>query len=265
VLAQSYFHFELIIVDDGSTDDSETRVSRLDDQRIRFIKYPHSGHTGIVRNRGAGEAKGEWLAFLDSDDLWVTHKLELQLKAIKRSGALWCFGNYEHFGSTQRKRKPVTAPDDLTVSILLNTTAVFIGTMLVRKDVFMLLGGFNETGKLRFRDDFEFALRLSLHSKPAFVEEVLTLVREHPERSTNQLDRSFEYTFNAYEEFIRTQKAGSLRELARSRQAYLLSEAAANKKTAIKFLQRIKLLKTSFSNDRLPHWLHCFWRTVTRG
>ncbi len=264
MLAQTYSHFELIIADDGSTDDTERMVAQVNDARVRFLKFPHSGHTGIARNRGAAQARGKWLAFLDSDDLWVPGKLELQLKALQRSEASWCFGSYRHMGPVERKLQPITSPPDLTESILLNKTAVFIGTMLVTKNVFMLLGGFNETGKLRFRADLEFALRLSLHSQPVFVEETLTLVRVHPARSTSQLDRSFEYTFNAYEEFIHSVKDGNLRSMARARQAYQLSEAAANKKTSLKFDQRIKLLKASFGNDRLTHWLHCFWRAFVR-
>ena len=264
VLAQTYTKLQLVIADDGSSEEIETIVNQLNDQRIRFTKFPHSGHTGIIRNRGAAQAEGQWLAFLDSDDTWAPEKLELQIEAIKRSGACWSFGNYVHFGQLPAAKKPVNAPEDLTASILLNKTAVFIGTMLVRKDVFMLLGGFNESEKLRYRADFEFALRLSLHSKPAFVDAVLAQVREHPGRSTHQLDRSYEYTFNAYDAFIHSHPPGKLSALARSRQAYLLSEAAANQKTTLKFLQRINLLKTSFGNDRLTHWLHCLWQAAGR-
>src|SRR5687767_7703512 len=82
VLRQTYENWELIIVDDGSTDDTRAWVLSLAEPRIRLITIPHSGNLGLVRNRGIAEARGELIAFLDSDDAFEPHKLAAQTAAL---------------------------------------------------------------------------------------------------------------------------------------------------------------------------------------
>lgn len=81
VLAQSFSDFEIIVIDDGSSDRTVEVVKSIDDDRLRVYSYPNAGQ-GESRNRGAGHASGEFFAFLDSDDLWTTDKLEAQYRAI---------------------------------------------------------------------------------------------------------------------------------------------------------------------------------------
>ncbi|MCY4643170.1 MAG: glycosyltransferase [Bacteriovoracales bacterium] len=77
VLAQSFRDFELLIVDDGSTDNTLEKLKDFCDDRIKIIETPHRG-VSWARNVGLSRAKGEWMAFLDSDDEWLPHKLESQ-------------------------------------------------------------------------------------------------------------------------------------------------------------------------------------------
>ena len=80
VINQSYQNWELIIVDDCSTDNTDEAVQPfLNDMRIRYIKNEVNSGAAISRNRALMEAKGKWIAFLDSDDLWVPEKLEKQI------------------------------------------------------------------------------------------------------------------------------------------------------------------------------------------
>src|SRR4051794_13419670 len=79
VLNQTYPPREVLVCDDGSTDNSVDVVAQLDDQRIRWLPGGRGGRPAIPRNRGIGAATGEWLAFLDSDDEWLPDKLERQL------------------------------------------------------------------------------------------------------------------------------------------------------------------------------------------
>ncbi len=86
VLSQTYSNFELIIVDDASTDNTEEIISSYKDSRIRYIKLDENTHGTRPRNTGILQSQGEYIALLDSDDEWLPNKLEKQLDFIKRSG-----------------------------------------------------------------------------------------------------------------------------------------------------------------------------------
>lgn len=86
VLNQTYSNLELIIVDDGSTDNTEEVVKSLDDERVIYIKQSNQGACA-ARNNGIDHAKGEFIAFQDSDDVWHLDKLEKQIKCLKETGA----------------------------------------------------------------------------------------------------------------------------------------------------------------------------------
>lgn len=95
VLAQTYPHWELIIVDDCSTDNTDDVVAKYDDPRIRYLKNEHNSGAAVSRNRALREAKGRWIAFLDSDDLWTPDKLEKQLAFMEKKNCFFSYTNYE--------------------------------------------------------------------------------------------------------------------------------------------------------------------------
>ena len=87
-LAQSIDDFELLVVGDGCTDDSEQVVAAIADPRVRWINLPeNSGHQSAPNNRGLKEAKGEFVAYLGHDDLWLSHHLECMIDGLEKSGA----------------------------------------------------------------------------------------------------------------------------------------------------------------------------------
>lgn len=95
VLNQTYTKWELIIVDDCSTDNTDKIVGSFKDERIRFLKNAKNSGAALTRNRAIREAKGEWIAFLDSDDLWLPQKLEKQIAFMKEKGYTFSFTEYE--------------------------------------------------------------------------------------------------------------------------------------------------------------------------
>ena len=94
VIDQSYQNWELIIVDDCSTDNTDYVVSKINDQRITFLKNKKNSGAAVSRNRALREAKGKWIAFLDSDDLWKPDKLEKQIQFMNKNNYSFSYTNY---------------------------------------------------------------------------------------------------------------------------------------------------------------------------
>ena len=93
-LAQTHDHLEVVLVDDGSSDDTQTRLKAIDDPRLRLFFLGHSGHLAALRQFGLDRAKGEFLAFLDSDDRWDSNYLQCQLeRLLAEPDAAFAFAN----------------------------------------------------------------------------------------------------------------------------------------------------------------------------
>lgn len=115
VLNQTYENWELLIVDDCSTDNTDSVVASFDDKRIRYFKNKKNSGAALTRNRAIRKANGEWIAFLDSDDLWSPEKLEKQVKFMNDNGYVF---SYHDFVKIDEKSKPlnvyVSGPDVVT-------------------------------------------------------------------------------------------------------------------------------------------------------
>lgn len=153
VLAQSYRDFELIVVNDGSTDDTEQVVQSYG-EKVRYIYQANAGD-GPARNTGIAAARGEWIAFLDHDDEWLPHKLELQIALLERNPDLrWCGANFERScldvrqaaGSTERLARTMDGRDhfeNFFTAVATQGCALVTMTMIVHRDVFAQVGAFD--------------------------------------------------------------------------------------------------------------------------
>lgn len=94
VIDQTYKKWELLIVDDCSTDNTDEIVASFRDERIHYFKNEKNCGAALTRNRAMREAQGEWIAFLDSDDLWAPKKLEHQLKFMKKNNLVFSYHEY---------------------------------------------------------------------------------------------------------------------------------------------------------------------------
>ncbi len=181
VLAQTYPDFELILVDDGSRDNTQEVVNKFNDSRIRYIQHERNAGVSAARNTGIEAARGEYIAFLDSDDEWLPEKLEKQLKLFQQSepqvGAIYtwlCFIN-EH-NEVKRVRNPEHRGflgENLLYANLLGTPS----TMIVKRECFDK--GVRFDSRLRCSEDWDLYLKLAQHYEFEVVPEVLVQYRDY--------------------------------------------------------------------------------------
>jgi glycosyltransferase involved in cell wall biosynthesis len=176
VLRQTYTDFELLIVDDGSQDDTRevVKAMAIEDDRIRYIRQEINQGASAARNEGVRQAKNPLIAFQDSDDMWRRDKLEKQMIYLNRHpkyAMIYC-PVLVHEG--QGHRVPDEDWTDLEGQIfprLLLHNTIDTPAMLIRRECFLETGGF-DTG-LRAHEDWDFALRFSRKYEIGYVNEVL--------------------------------------------------------------------------------------------
>ena len=105
VLNQTYKNWELIIVDDCSTDNTDEVIKSFDDRRIKYFKNDSNSGAAVSRNRALKEAKGRWIAFLDSDDLWSFDKLEKQISFMETNDYAFSYTGYERIDEESNSLK----------------------------------------------------------------------------------------------------------------------------------------------------------------
>ena len=122
VLNQTYQNWELLIVDDCSTDNTDEGVAKfLSDKRIRFFKNEKNSGAAVSRNKALREAKGKWIAFLDSDDLWTPEKLEKQIKFMVDNDYHFSYANYAEIDEASKPLgRLITGPKKITKKKMYN-------------------------------------------------------------------------------------------------------------------------------------------------
>lgn len=115
VLSQTYRNWELIIVDDCSTDDTDIVIGTFDDPRIKYFKNKNNCGAALSRNRALRKATGKWIAFLDSDDLWLPEKLEKQISFMRKNDYHFSYTNYMEIDEDDKSKGVfVTGPKKVT-------------------------------------------------------------------------------------------------------------------------------------------------------
>lgn len=196
ILNQTYTNFELLIVDDGSTDKTKEIIEDIaeKDKRIKFFSILHTGLPASVRNFGIKHSKGELIAFIDGDDLWTKRKLEDQLMRLKKNpdsvlvySASFTFGNVNFFSPFYEvlplPYKSVKTKEDL----IQKGNAIPLSTVLVKREYIEKTAGFDEDTELKI-EDYDFWLRLSEYGNFLFVPRIHLYYRIH----SNQFSADWE-------------------------------------------------------------------------
>lgn len=160
VIDQTYENWELIIVDDCSTDNTDEVVARFTDKRIRYFKNEKNSGAALSRNRGLREARGEWIAFLDSDDLWSPKKLEYQISFMNEHGYTLSYTEYEKIDEESKPLQIyVTGPEKVNKHKMYNYDYIGQLTMMYSAKEFGLI----QIKDIKKNNDY--AIRLQLYKK----------------------------------------------------------------------------------------------------
>jgi GT2 family glycosyltransferase len=183
-LAQSFRDFELIVADDGSTDDSAARALALGDPRIVVLRLPHSGRPACARNAALRRARGQYIAFLDSDDTWRADKLAEQVRLLDaRPDAALVFGLASYFDGRRERGvcgpKSAHVPESMFELLLLQGNFMQTSTVMLRRDACTELAGFDEAPALRAVEDLDLWLRVTQQFPALFVPRVVCRYRRH--------------------------------------------------------------------------------------
>jgi glycosyltransferase involved in cell wall biosynthesis len=234
VLAQTLGDWELIVADDGSEGETARYLAALADlARIRVMRLPHTGNVPAVRNAACREARGEYIAFLDSDDVWLPEKLALQVASLRahpqRGWSHTAFAVIDEKGErpegVHARSWPATEGWVLERVIRMDVV-VAISSVVVRRRLLEQLGGFDAA--MRVCEDYDLWLRLAGLSELDGVRETLLLKRDH--RVPDYYDHLMvlEHLRRSLEKLLAANTQGAAHSLARRERAKLAAALALN-------------------------------------
>ena len=252
VFAQTFTDWELIIADDGSGDETRAYLQGLDDPRVTVLWLTHTGKPSVVSNIALREARGEFVAFLDSDDLWLPEKLQAQFESLrKRPERRW---SYTKFAVVDGSGRPIVAarirdwptPTGWILEKLLEeVTVIAQPSVVVSRQLLEQLGAFDEELVMCYDDELWF--RLAAHSEIDGIDQPLTLIRRHGHHSGGDMiawrDRR-----RVFEKALRTSRGSRLEPLLRKLRAQMSAGLAKSQASSG---ERARALATVLTS--LPH------------
>ncbi|MDC3257889.1 glycosyltransferase [Flavobacteriales bacterium] len=212
ILNQTYSEFEIIIVSDGSTDNSKEEIAKLNDSRVKFIELDKNyGYPAKARNEGIKLSKGDFIAFCDDDDLWAEDKLKKQIEVINRDYN-FVFSGYKYLD----KSKSIFYKFYLNfiVSIIINvlhpklsyfflsiTNPIVNSSVLVQKSLISKIL-FNESISFRASEDYQLWIQIYDISKPFYLRDELVLYRIHENNISSDFIANLNRCLLVFKNFI---------------------------------------------------------------
>lgn len=202
VLSQTYGNFEIIVVDDGSTDSTKAMIAE-NYGKVRFLSILHSG-VSSARNRGIMAADGEWVAFLDSDDYWLPQKLERQVEFLRahpqymicHTNEIW-IRNGVRINQGKKHRKSM----GWFFKPSLHLCLISPSSVIIHKSVFETCGVFDE--QLEFVEDYDLWLRITSRYPVGYVDERLVVKSGgHDDQLSKKIKGIEGYRIHALEKLI---------------------------------------------------------------
>jgi glycosyltransferase involved in cell wall biosynthesis/GT2 family glycosyltransferase len=262
VLAQHFTDWELIVADDGSGPATRDYLQQLHDPpRIRVLHLAHTGKPAAARNAALAQARGEYIALLDSDDVWLPDKLQLQIAALRaHPERAWSYTAFTLVdaagipltGSLAKDCPAIAGP--FLAPLLRGEPRIVQSAVIVRRELLERVGGYDED--LRVCEDYSLWIRLAQESEIGFIPSPLVLIRRHEAHHFGETTALAELG----RMFARVQLRADVAELApllrvrRARAAASLAVAHAARH------ERVRALGALLSSSRYG-WRHAAWWT----
>jgi glycosyltransferase involved in cell wall biosynthesis len=235
IFNQTYSDWELLIADDGSEEATREYLRKLSDlPKVRVIWMSHTGVPAAVRNAALREAGGKYVAFLDSDDLWDSRKLEAQLAVMQtHSLCQWsytAFTNVDEFGvalPTEIQRRWVPCDGEIFERMLRAEVSLRTPCVLADRRLLVEVGGFDES--IHSGEDIDLWYRLALRSDIAVINEPLVKIRSHRENHSANWSSAYvgqDHTFTKLQRLVDLPRRDMLRR-ERARNALRLAHRHA--------------------------------------
>jgi len=185
VLRQTVADLEVLVCDDGSTDDSEKLILALNDSRVRWLACGRGGRPAIPRNHGLKAARGEWIALLDSDDEWLPEKLERQFAVMQSDNTLASSTNAVMVSPQGQEHGMMLkfAHSRITFSELLQVNYVICSSTLFHSSLLPKIGGFPEAKELTALEDYALWLRIASFTDFSYLADGLVRYTDAPQTS----------------------------------------------------------------------------------
>lgn len=202
VLEQSHQHLEVIVIDDGSDKDIFSKKD-LTDERLRYFRIEHSGSPAKPRNIGIKEAKGDLVAFLDADDIWLPAKIEEEIKLLKSGhfDLVHCDGSVIDEKEQVIKssfHRDIHTPSGKVFPDLFKGNFIVTSSVLLKKSCFKEVGVFSSSRSLLIGEDYDLWLRMAEKFRIGYLDKKLFLYREYKGSLSDEIElKSREYELSA--------------------------------------------------------------------
>ncbi len=185
VLNQTYPITEILVCDDGSTDDSKQVIDELKSEKIKWLEGKRAGMPSVPRNRGITASKGEWLAFLDSDDEWLPSKIEKQVElAAKLNTDAVCSNAYRVVPEGGNPTSYLNySGEKISFEQLIKSNYIICSSAMFNRNLLEIVKGFPESPDFKAIEDYALWLRVATQTDFAYVQEPLVNYFDDPKQS----------------------------------------------------------------------------------